>query len=72
MATVPHGDHPARRSHGWGNLALSASQEVAGLACLLCGVILSITFILLPVGIPLALFGVALMATADSTGKHAH
>ena len=67
MATVPHNDHPAHRSHGWGSLALSASQEVAGLACLLCGVVLSITFILLPVGVPLALLGVALMATAGRT-----
>ena len=68
MATVPHGDHPAHRSHGWGKLALSATQELVGLACLLCGVVLSVTFVLLPVGIPLALLGVALMATADRRG----
>jgi hypothetical protein len=59
MATIPqsHFIHDAE------NFALSVGHILGGLACLSLGGVLTMTLFLLPVGVPIALFGVALLVT---------
>ncbi len=45
-------------------LFLFSCRALAGLLCLLAGLALCLTLVLIPVGVPLALFGVARMVTA--------
>jgi hypothetical protein len=67
MATVPHNRHTPDRIHKAGRFALFVGEEILGSMCLLTGLMLTITLFLLPVGIPLALLGVALMVSATES-----
>ena len=67
MATVPHSRHTPDRIHKAGRFALFLGEEVLGAMCLLTGLVLTMTLFLLPVGIPLALLGVALMVSATES-----
>lgn len=64
MATVPHNRHTPSRIHNAGRFTLFMGKKVLGAMCLLIGLVLTMTLFLLPVGIPLALVGVALMVSA--------
>ncbi len=48
-------------------LAMEIGQRLLGTACLIGGVVLTLTLILLPVGIPLSLMGIALMMASSES-----
>ena len=64
MATVPHSRPRSQFIHDAENFVLSAGHILGGLACLALGGVLTLTLFLLPVGVPVASFGVVLSATA--------
>jgi hypothetical protein len=51
--------------HDAENFALSAGHILGGLACLALGGALTLTLFLLPLGVPIALFGVAVLVTTS-------
>ena len=67
MATVPHSRPQSQFIQDAQNFALSAGHILGGLACLALGGVLTLTLFLLPVGVPIALFGVALLVTASGS-----
>ena len=46
-------------------IMLVAGRRLVGVVLLLLGIMMNFTFVLLPVGVPLALFAVALIAAPD-------
>jgi hypothetical protein len=46
-------------------MLLVAGRRLLGVVLLLLGIMMNFTFVLLPVGVPLALFAVALIAAPD-------
>ncbi len=65
MATVPY----SQFIHDAEIFSLSAQRIMGGLACLTLDGVLTMLLFLLPVGMPIALIGVALLATAGQ-GEH--
>ncbi len=54
----------ARHVHNIGEVAAHAGKGLVGAVCLLTGFLMSITLLLLPIGVPLALLGVAILMTS--------
>ena len=50
------------------DVAVTATMRLVGMSCLLVGIALSLTLWLIPVGILMALVGMALMQSARPTG----
>jgi hypothetical protein len=65
MATVPRTRTFANRLHKVESLAAHVGKDILGGICLVIGVALSATLFLIPLGVPLALLGVALLVTAS-------
>ncbi len=62
MATVETNRPGSRSVHRAENTVLDAGRGLLGLAFVMVGVALTMTLFLMPVGIPLALVGVVLLA----------
>ena len=70
MATVSQSRHIAGRFHSAMIKALRAGQGILGAACLLVGSPLIITLWLMPIGLPLAFVGFAMLVTAAEALDH--
>jgi hypothetical protein len=64
MASVRNDDYEVGSLRFLWNSTTAAGTGAIGLAALFGGIALSATFWLIPVGVPLALFGVAMLTTA--------
>lgn len=64
MATLLHPYTDQSSVHHPRSLAVQIGQGIFGAICLAAGLMLSATLLLSPVGVPLALIGIAVLATS--------
>jgi len=64
MATLLHPHTDNQRAHHHRSPAIQFGQGILGATCLVVGLMLSATLLLSPVGVPLALIGIAVLVTS--------
>lgn len=67
MATVDRNPYPLAGRRGAEFMAKFFAKGLLGMGCLLVGLVLTMTFWLIPLGVPLSLVGVALLVTAGES-----
>jgi len=63
MVNLHHYRQGVGRSHDVGRMAITVARMSLGVGCLVAGLAVTSTLVLIPIGVPLALVGVALLVT---------